>query len=168
MTTLEDRVAMLEQRLKLVDDKEAILRTIYQYSHNLDHRAPPDEFADCFTETAVWWSSTEGEFAGIAGGHRLEGRPAIADWFVALRGSGERRRNSKHYIVGPKINITGDTATAESYMLAVISAEDGPYIHAMARYFDTLVRCDDGRWRFQERHLAREGASAEAQQRRVG
>ena len=172
VTDLEDRLTRLEERLQAFEDKEAILRTIYQYSHSLDHALTADDFVDCFTETALWWSSTEGRYAGTKGGIRLEGRDALRTWFMGRgRGTPEwqaNRGNSKHYIVGPKIQIDGDEASAESYMLAVRDGKDGPYIWAMARYFDRLIRCDDGRWRFQERHLAREGAAVEAQSRPVG
>ena len=178
MTLLEDRVALadrvkaLEERAKLHDDREAILRTIYAYSYNLDHATTPDEFADCFTESALWWSSVEGTYGGTAGGLRLEGRPAIAEWFMASgRGTPAwkaARLNSKHYIVAPNIVIDGDRATAVSLMLAIREHKDGPYIHAMGRYYDELVRCPDGRWRFQQRHLGREGASVDAQARRIG
>jgi hypothetical protein len=43
-----------------------------------------------------------------------------------------------------------------------------PAIVSLGWFEDTLVRCPDGRWRFRERHLHREGASPEGQVVSVG
>ena len=58
----------------------------------------------------------------------------------------------KHIVVDPRIVVTGDRATVESYFLRVEPRDAAPtQIVASGRYLDRMVRCDDGRWRFVER-----------------
>jgi len=164
MATLEERIAALE-------DQAAITRTLLQYVHAIDQGQDPAEFSDCFTENGVWWSSIDGPFAGL-GGSRHEGRKDIEKWFAdmprASKGSADPadpRGKAKHYLISPDIRLEGDRATVESYHLETTASKEGPLITSMGRYLDVLVRCPDGRWRIEDRHLCREGAGVEAQQR---
>lgn len=158
MTTLEDRVRALE-------DEKSIVRTLRQYA-SAEDRVDPAAFADAFTEDGVWWSSIDGPWAGT-GGSRHEGREDLMRWHAGITDvwGPEPRARTKHYLIGPDIRLDGDHATAESYLLSVAASPDGPKVVSMGRYLDRLVRCSDGRWRIQERHLAREGAGVEAMKR---
>jgi ketosteroid isomerase-like protein len=167
MNELTRLMAEQERRLKAVEDERSILDTIYQYCHTLDFGLI-DEWMDCFTEDAVWFASIDGPWAG-AGGARHTGRKEIEAWVQGMRSKGEGpHAKGKHYLIGPDIRVDGDRATAESYHLGVGASPTGTKPNSMGRYLDVLVRCPDGRWRIKERHLAKEGASVEAQSRIVG
>ena len=163
-------MATLEERIKALEDDKEIRRTLLQYVQVIDQGTDPAQMGDCFTDDGVWWASIDGPFAGIAGS-RHEGRKDIEHWFggmprlVTAEDPANPRAKSKHYLVSPEIRIDGDRAEVESYHLETSASKDGPLITSMGRYLDVLVRCPDGRWRFKERHLCREGAGVEAQKR---
>ena len=46
--------------------------------------------------------------------------------------------------------------------------EAGPLLYSMGQYLDVFVRCPDGRWRIQERHLSREGVHTSGQDQSAG
>src|SRR6266851_231152 len=79
MTDLDARVRALEASVKELQDREHILRTLYQYCHNLDRAEEPAGMMDCFVEDGVWRSTVGSKTAGIAGA-RVEGRTAIGEW----------------------------------------------------------------------------------------
>jgi hypothetical protein len=62
----------------------------------------------------------------------------------------------KHIVMDPEIVVDGDLATSSTY-LVVIDAGPSPLARAVGRYLDTVVRCEDGRWRFAERVCEVEG-----------
>jgi len=166
MATLDE----VEKRLRVLEDKEQILHTLHQYCHNLDRATEPDGMIDCFTETGVWSSAVGSKTAGT-GGARVEGRKAIAEWFMrGVRSKGAdpkdwRRGNCN--ITAPDVHIDGDRATVESYLIGTHEDPSGPRIGSIGRYLDTMVRCSDGRWRFEERHFIREGTMPAFQKRPV-
>jgi hypothetical protein len=158
----------LEQRLQRLEDREEILRTLHQYSHALDFGKDAAEFADCFTDDGVWYSTIEGKWAGTRG-VRLEGRAQLAAWHARNAGSrGEPGAFGKHMLVEPDIRLDGDRATVRSYFHTLNETVDGPLPFSMGQYLDVMVRCPDGRWRFQERHLQRESVHKNGQGRAAG
>jgi SnoaL-like domain len=158
-------MATIEERLQALEDERSILRTLFQYSNALDEDRDPARFIDCFTESAVWRSSIDGPYAGAAGATlRLEGHKEIAAWFLSRPRRGDSDySNSKKYLCDSVIDIDGDEARCSSHHLDVKAQPEGPVIWAIARYFDRLVRCPDGRWRLAERHLSREGVGPAGQ-----
>jgi len=165
--TLEAKLAELERRLQAVEDEREVLRTLHQYAHSLDYGSQASEFTDCFLEDGVWYSTVEGRWAG-ASGLRLEGREQLERWFNRHAERGVPGHFTKHYMVEPEIRLDGDRATVQSYFSGIHEEPGGPLLYSMGRYLDVLVRCPDGRWRFQERHLCREGVHTSGQQLPAG
>ena len=158
-------MATLDERVRALEDEKAILETLVCYARCMDQGDDNAVFANCFTDSGVWQATIDGPWAGL-GGSRHAGRLEIERWFDDIKTfRNSQAGKAKHYVIAPSITIDGDCATAETYHLEVMSSPDGPVISSMGRYLDVLLRCADGRWRFQERHLAREGAGVEAQQR---
>ena len=158
----------LEERLREFEDEREIVRTLNQYAVSLDYDLEPSQFADCFTESGTWWSSSEGRWAGSEG-LRLEGRSRIAQWFVdrtTKRGTTGMR--TKHMFRPPSIVLDGDAATSDTNFFVLHESPSGPIIHAMGRYLDTWLRCADGRWRIKERHLARDVVQQSHQEKAIG
>ena len=95
-----------EQRLRALEDKEAILQTMYQYAHALDYGRDAAAFTDCFIDGGVWYSTIEGKWAG--GGRRAIGR-CRATRSVVLRNAdvrGTAGHFHKHIMVEPEITST--------------------------------------------------------------
>jgi len=159
--TLEERLEALEARIKHFEDREAILRTLYDYVHMMESGRDGDAYADLFTEDGIW-KGTAVTSTGGAGGLRVEGRKAIAAWFNE---SGKDKPDydpndgprANHNIVVVDISIDGDRANVHSNVLITREHPDGPIIYAIGYWDDVLVRCPDRRWRFKLRHLQRTG-----------
>jgi ketosteroid isomerase-like protein len=143
----------LEQRLSLLEDRRAILRTLHDYGHCLDYG---DEagFLDCWTPDAVLgWSILPQPLRGHAqiraGFHQHTHAPQA--WH-------------KHLLAEPQIQLDGDVAQVRSmfFRLDPYPEAGGPEIYAFGRYVDRLVRCADGRWRFTERRVEKEAFHGEA------
>ena len=82
----------------------------------------------------------------------LEGRDAIATGMEGL----EAWAKTQHQVANQLVEVDGDRATAETYCTAhhVTVGEGEPSNLTMAiRYQDRLVR-REGRWWFEQRHLA--------------
>lgn len=158
----------LEERLREFEDEREIVRTLNQYAVALDYDLEPSRFADCFTESGVWWSSAEGRWAGTVG-LRLDGRKGIEQWFVdRTTARGTTGMRTKHMFRTPIITLKGDTASSDTHFFVLHESPSGPIIHAMGRYLDSWVRCADGRWRIEDRHLARDVVQQSHQEKVIG
>jgi hypothetical protein len=132
-------MARLEERVAAIEAREAILETLYTYGHALDY-GYEEEFLDCW--------APEGTL-------RWQGHPAYAGRDV-LRKAFRWHTHApdayhKHLLVEPRIRIAGDRATCDSYFARLDDSPEGPVLRSFGRYRDVLVRCDDGRWRFEDR-----------------
>jgi hypothetical protein len=135
-------VASLEERVQLLEDERSILHTMHTYAHSLDQNLE-EEFVDCWTDDArLYWSGMQAE--------PFVGRDAIAQAFrshAPVPGV-----VNKHLTLEPRLTMEGGRATGVSYFAFVVGSGDGdPRIQSYGSYRDVFVRCDDGRWRFQER-----------------
>jgi ketosteroid isomerase-like protein len=84
----------------------------------------------------------------------IRGRAAIADAFRAHTHAPGKYH--KHLLVEPRVRVDGDRAAVQSMFSRFDSYEAGPGIRSFGRYLDVLRRCEDGRWRFEERRVERE------------
>lgn len=147
--TAVTRTADGERLLRMLLDERAVLQTMYQYSHALDYGDEPS-FLECFTDEGIWASTSRWGNQP----RRYEGRDGQQRFF--RQHTHAPARYHKHLLCDPRITIDGDTAHAESYFVRIDESEPGPWICAFGRYKDTLVRFDDGRWRFRERSIESE------------
>lgn len=137
--------ADLSERLRRLEDLEAIRRLFMEYKVVLD-RQDFAAYADLFAE--------DGEF--VAGPGVAKGRAAIREMVEAMPASGLLRApgDDYHVIVNPLINLdpaAPDRATAELTWLYVVKGDDGgPKLAKLGHYNDTLTR-EAGRWRFLRR-----------------
>lgn len=129
-------------------ETERIRETLRLYAILLDD-GRVDEFLDLFTEDAVFTADVF-----VYEGHD-EIRQELAD---------KPRRPGKHLPFPALIELeSGTRARAWSDFLRVkIEREDDPTawaITSIGRYYDVLVKGDDGRWRFQRRDVQLPGLS---------
>lgn len=131
--------AALEIRLALEDLNAA-------FAHCLDH-GEIDALVDLFTEDALY---THGERIS-------QGREAIERLFRNRVAKGPR--TSRHLYSGLRFTIESETAAAGSSVCLSFAADGEPPLPAkpflVADFVDRYRRCEDGRWRFAERHIHR-------------
>lgn len=141
------------QRLQVLEDRRAIVRTLFAYGHCLDYG---DEagFMDCF--------AADGELGWSMYPQPLKGHDQIRAGF--RRHTHAPDAWHKHMLVQPQISVDGDSALVRSmfFRLDPYISTAGPEIYAFGRYVDTLVRCADGHWRIRNRIVEKEAARAQA------
>jgi ketosteroid isomerase-like protein len=149
-TPFTPEIAALEERLAVLEAEREIMRTLYDYGYALDY-GDEEAFLDCWLPDATMhWPNPPYRAP-------FEGHEALRKAF-----SGHTHAPAiyhKHFVVDPRIAITGDSARVESYFTRLDTGADGPYLRGYGRYIDVLHRCPDGRWRFKERRAEGEAGS---------
>jgi 3-phenylpropionate/cinnamic acid dioxygenase small subunit len=151
---LTKRVEALEKRLKLLEEEQAILSTLYTYAHTIDYGLKA-QWLDCFAEDAVYrvqaFGVTLPDLFGIAQPTTgLKGRAALSAYIAKHTNAPEMWH--KHCLVEPIIKLEGDNkASVESYFARLDEDQNGAYVLAFGRYHDQMVKSPDGKWRFKER-----------------
>lgn len=162
----------LEQRLKAIEDREAILKTLHAYAYTIDFGREVREYTDLYTEDAVFQSvmspaprgaSDWGPIARVPGA--VVGREALEKWITNEWQMRARLMATGHYRIHemnePDITIDGDRASVHSYFQTTDNDNGRIFIVSIGVYQDQLVRSPDGRWRIKERILLRQGGTAQ-------
>lgn len=166
--------ASLEQRVRAMEDHEAILKTMYQYAYTIDFGHDVREYTDLYTDDALFQSiaappagstSNSGPSAregSARGAGAVVGRQALEKWITNEWQMRERLLAAGHYRIHemnePDISLDGDRATVRSYFQTTDNDNGRIYIVSIGVYQDQFVRSPDGRWRIKERLLLRQGA----------
>ena len=168
--------ASLEQRVRAQDDREAILKTLYQYAYTVDFGHDPREYTDLYTEDALFqsiassvpgnvWNLAPTARVGTEGGPgAVVGRQGLEKWIMNEWQMRDRLLAAGHFrihaMMEPDITVDGDRASAHSYFQTTDNDNGRIYIVSIGVYKDQLVRGADGRWRIKERLLLRQGGNA--------
>jgi uncharacterized protein (TIGR02246 family) len=123
----------------VLEDKDAIRELIARYCFLID-TAKYDEWAGLFTE--------DGSFA-VSGMFKFEGRESIRNFADNIPLNDQGLPGFKHCTLNQIIEVTGDRATAQCYLLLVHEG-DPLRLNIAGRYEDVLAR-RGGRWLFQSR-----------------
>ena len=150
------RLNELEQRLRRLEDKEAVLETLTRYAWTIDH-GPDDEWLELFTDDAVveiryrQGAALARAAEGVLteSGVRHTGRAQLIPFKAGHTRSPDKWH--KHVIADFVVEIEGDTARAQCYQVRVDETDGLVHVRGFGRYHDRLVRGADGRWRFVER-----------------
>jgi ketosteroid isomerase-like protein len=134
----------LETRLRILEDERSIIKTLYQYGHALDY-GDEEAYVDCFTDDGVF--EVRRRVADIT--QRVVGKSARRI-FVAQHSRAPEGWH-KHMVLQPIIDVYGDLARCVSYALVLVDHDDRPLVRDFARYKDRFLRCEDGKWRIEER-----------------
>jgi len=131
-----DSMKTIEERLRVLEDIEEICKLKARYAAACDDNYNADAIAALFAEDATWDGGALGQ---------ADGRPAIHEFFS---------RATKffpfaiHNVMNPIIDVDGDRATAQWYLLQPATmAKGNQAVWLAATYHDEYVRLD-GRWMF--------------------
>ena len=142
----------LEQRIRRLEDIEAIVRLKARYCQACDDDHNPGRVAACFVEDGLW----EGANIGV----HARGHAAIKAYIGGVRDSG-RIRSSAHMVSNPIVTVDGDEATGQWRLLMLYSgsAADGgmQYQRIIGFYDDGFVRVG-GAWLFSALRVTVEAA----------
>jgi uncharacterized protein (TIGR02246 family) len=125
-----------------VSAERMIQRTLALYCQLCDD-GRFDEWADLFTEDT--------RFTVLGRTHA--GRDDVKAWIAKAQAPEQR---GKHFLGQSVVDVApnGDTATGVTdYTFVTRTPEGGYAITSAGRYHDTLVKGDDGRWRFSSREI---------------
>jgi hypothetical protein len=140
MTHSQNRIDAIEARLRLVEDRQAIHDVIVRYCRGVD-RSDPDLVLAAFHDDAI-----DNHFGVV-----LPFREAIGTLKAARSGGGSppSKTTSMHNICNVLIEVDGDIARCESYVIVIVRIpRDGgaiDWMHA-GRYVDRFER-RNGEWR---------------------
>ncbi len=126
----------IEERMRVLEDIEEIRKLKARYAAACDDNYDADAIAALFIEDAVW----DGGSLGTA-----EGRAAIHKFFSR---AAEYFPFAIHNVMNPIIDVEGDRATAQWYLLQPATmAKGNQAVWLAAVYHDEYVR-HEGRWMF--------------------
>ncbi|MCY4387193.1 MAG: nuclear transport factor 2 family protein [Desulfurellaceae bacterium] len=134
----------IAQRVQTLEDVEAIKKLKARYCAGADER-DEDKFVGCFTEDAVWDGGNFGHY---------EGKAAIREFFGTIP---QVLSFAIHYVMNPRIEVNGDTATGYWYLLEPCTMLEGgeQAVWGVAKYEEEYVR-EDGEWKIRNLILAPE------------
>ena len=139
-TEILSRLAELQNRVRAVEDVEAIRNLKARYAAYCDDNYNADKIAELFVEDAVWEAGSFGRF---------EGREAIRGFF---RKASEIFTFALHYGLNPHIEVTGDTARARWYLFMPCTVAEGNQALWRAGIDDEEYVRVDGKWMFKSKN----------------
>jgi 3-phenylpropionate/cinnamic acid dioxygenase small subunit len=135
------RLDALENRLQVLEDKDAIWQLFMVYKKHLDAR-DFKAYASLFTPDAFWG----GNLGRAIGPAEIE---ALLIKTLEVYPSDLERTH--HLVMNPIITVSGDSAKAKSnWGFMTRSDSDEPVFKMLGRYSDDLVRTPEG-WKFSRR-----------------
>jgi hypothetical protein len=147
MSNLEEKVAELEARLKVLEAERGILQALYRYGHVVDY-GPTEQRLDCFTEDGVFHLVPKGK---VTTEFHCNGRKELFEKWARDHTAAPVAYH-KHVMVEPRITLLSDNEARVESMFCRWDNRDGvPYTSCYGRYVDRIVKCPDGVWRFKER-----------------
>lgn len=136
----------VEERLRLLEDKEAIRELLLDYGRALDAH-DTKAYSELFAEDGEW-SGGVGQSRTPAGIKKM-----LDDLFANSTGAFPK---AHHVMANMAIDVQGDVATANSrWMWITGDADGGPKVMRAGYYEDSLIR-ENGNWKFRKRRAVTE------------
>lgn len=126
----------LEERITRLEDIEAIKQLKAKYCRACDDNHNPEKISELFADDGIWH-----------GGHiKAEGKSDIKNTFKAI---GQAIGFSQHSVTNPIIEVNGNRATGEWYLLELITfRQTGVTKMVSVRYEEEYVKIN-GVWLYQ-------------------
>lgn len=137
----------LDQRIRRLEDIEAIRQLKARYCQACDDDHNPDAVAALFIEDGLW--------EGVGTGPHARGHAAIKDFMGGIRRSGRIVR-SAHMVFNPIIEVEGDRARGFWQLLMMYTgraAGGGIEHHRIIGFYEDVYVRLGGAWRFAELHV---------------
>lgn len=130
----------------MTDDIVAIEQLLHRYCFAVD-KGTADDVAALFHESATLVPVYSGD-------PPCRGRAAIREWFANYHRDWHALADHlRHCVTNPLIEVSGNEATAQCYMIAgAVPKAGGKPFSAAGYYLDKLVK-DGGRWYFKDRQI---------------
>ena len=110
---MDDRLTLLEDRVRHLEDERQILRTLHDYCASFDQDRP-DAWVDCFTEDAVLiYEGGLGPDGGKRSPRKFTGRSQLNE-FIRNIPTVQRQSMPKHFSADAIINRDESSASARS------------------------------------------------------
>jgi ketosteroid isomerase-like protein len=141
-------MASVEDRLRLLEDKEAIRTVLIDYGRALDSR-DTQAYSDLF--------AADGEWSGGIGQARTPAgiKKMLDDLFAGSRNGGGFSK-AHHVMANMAISVDGDTATAVSRWIWLTGDTNGSPVVMRAGYYDDAFTRENGSWKIQSRRAVTE------------
>ncbi len=140
------------ERLRRLEDIEAIRKLKYRYCQACDDDHNPAKLGPLFTEHATWAASTMGPAYGREGIQKLLGE----------LGQSGTIRNSAHNAINPIIEVDGNEATGEWRLIMIytgINPDESLHYSRIVGWYKELYRRIDGHWYIHDLYCEVEEAS---------
>jgi SnoaL-like domain len=139
MSELEDTVRALAERIKRLEDQQAIYRLVSSYGPAMDTGSGPE----C---GSLWADDGVYEYDGS----RAHGPAGVAAMAEAEYQAELIREGCAHVMAMPLVELDGDTAVATCYSRVYRHGDDGYWVWRVSANRWELVRTPDG-WRVKRR-----------------
>ena len=147
----------LEAEVRQLLDERAIDRVMQAYCHAMDH-GPTNAWVECFTEDGVF----DVRDANREPLFRVAGHAELLRFIESYPNN--LPTYYKHLYLSPLIDIDGDTASVESYVLVIWCSAGRPAeVSSFGKVSDVWVRGDRG-WRIRNRIAITEAMPADTSQ----
>lgn len=139
LSELSEKLRTLTEKVNHLDDVNAIRDVLNRYGRGLDRH-------DVELETSAFWEDAQVNYGKFVGG-----REKFVEWGNALHSNVTARH--EHHITNQNIDIDGDIAHVESYVIYILRTRDETStMLGGARYLDVMER-RDGEWRISLREF---------------
>lgn len=134
-------IALVEERLRAVEDRLAIYQTVSGYGYAIDGRNK-DAVGELYAPSGVYSVGDTGNYRG------REAVQAIADMpaHIELVSNG-----CAHLSTLPQVIIDGDRASATCHTMVVVHGDDGFAVWRLSASRMELSRTPDGGWQIDHR-----------------
>jgi hypothetical protein len=141
---LEARLAALEARLRVAEDRLEIFDLLSSYGPLVDSGSSEDA-------AALWVAGGGYNFSGgVSGGTRLSAPDQLIAMYESEGHKGLVGTGVSHFTGPPKITVDGDSAQAVGYSFVILKEGERWFVWRAAINHWTLQRTADG-WRIAER-----------------
>jgi SnoaL-like domain len=137
----DERVSLLEERLRKVEDQLEIMRLLSSYGPSVDSGSSR-EAAELWTDDGAY---------DVGGMHRAEGHDRIADLYDSDHHQWLIHQGSAHLTEMPRVTVDGDRAEAVGYSAVLLREGDRWMVWRASANHWTLQRTEAG-WRVETRY----------------
>jgi uncharacterized protein (TIGR02246 family) len=140
----DDDIDALRERVRRLEDLEAIRQLYVDYGRSLDA-------GDAAAYASLFARDAELRLGRVMD---ADGREAIEQAATAVIRTGPKgEKTSVHVLGSPHVELDGDVATGDAVWVAILRSDEGPPTVRVGRHLDDIVR-EDGHWRFARRRGA--------------